>query len=932
MATTLDPKSQDEPQVVLEVCRELNIDPVAQYAATWKKLPPLPRPEPAPFDRKECLARLKKVRASHHAQPDWSRCGLSVAMSAEEAAFWLQAMTNICWGMKAAELIHKLETAKPLKQLTPLAAGKLLRDNSRFMSEAVMLPLSKLLALEELVEVMLDETVINTGPKRQLFYLNQQVLDGFRNFVVPYLTEDDAEAIRQRVEGDISPDNWPQAITTRPDVAYHLAAFVGHPRLVDVVEAMDESLYDHPRGLDYFHQPQLIVMRLPSAELVKFHMQRLRLWFHTEYHVADWLATTELAGLDYLAEMLCETPEKTAAAILVDTFASSVNAPEAAEPMLHLMLNSKAPAVASGWLNRFVGSAIAGVIPVAAEGRGKISDAAVEYLNEQKRLGRAEVIEQQLEGQAANVVERIRRLVLDRGEIVYERHDASTLPAELAAAFNDRPPAKNRAKLPDWLVVAALPPILVQGRRLGDEHVELVIKTIRASKLDDPHPILRQLRNLAQPESLDAFAWRLFERWQESGSEPKEKWCLGAIGFLGGDDSVLKLTPLLRVWPGESQHVRAVYGLECLRAVGSDTALMQLNSIALKLKFKGLKEKARLFMNEIAKEQGLSPAELADRIVPDCGLDERGRREFDFGPRKFTFAFGPGLKPMVKDESGKVRADLPKPGVKDDAEKAGAAVAQWKLMKKQLRETIKTQVPRLEQAMVVGRRWKPADFERLIVKHPLMTHLARTLLWGGYDAGGKLVGTFRLTEEQDYADREDDATSIDSYAKVGVVHAADLSDEDKSAWGEVFGDYELIPPFEQITRRVYKLEPGEENEKEITRFNHVMLEPRTMVGILERLDWIRGLPQDAGIFHEHVKPFHHADITAVLHYEDGIPIGYMEGWDNQRLRGCYFVPGIAHPHGLWHGSKNKLPLGKVDLVVVSEVLRDLHVLASKAVE
>src|SRR5690606_15021340 len=130
-------------------------------------------------------------------------------------------------------------------------------------------------------------------------------------------------------------------------------------------------------------------------------------------------------------------------------------------------------------------------------------------------------------------------------------------------------------------------------------------------------------------------------------------------------------------------------------------------------------------------------------------------------------AFGPGLKPMVKDETGKVRSDLPKPGAKDDAEKAGAAVAQWKLMKKQLRETVKVQVPRLEQAMVVGRRWKPAEYQSLLVRHPLMTHLAQTLLWGGYDAQGRLAGTFRLTEEQDFADRDDNACTIDHYAAVG---------------------------------------------------------------------------------------------------------------------------------------------------------------------
>jgi len=31
---------------------------------------------------------------------------------------------------------------------------------------------------------------------------------------------------------------------------------------------------------------------------------------------------------------------------------------------------------------------------------------------------------------------------------------------------------------------------------------------------------------------------------------------IGALGLLGSDDTALKLTPLVRAWPGESQHQR----------------------------------------------------------------------------------------------------------------------------------------------------------------------------------------------------------------------------------------------------------------------------------------------------------------------------------------------------------------------------------------
>ncbi len=58
---------------------------------------------------------------------------------------------------------------------------------------------------------------------------------------------------------------------------------------------------------------------------------------------------------------------------------------------------------------------------------------------------------------------------------------------------------------------------------------------------------------------------------------------------------------MIKVWPGESQHQRAVLGLEILKTIGSDTALMQLNGIAQKVKFKGLKDMANTIMESIAK-------------------------------------------------------------------------------------------------------------------------------------------------------------------------------------------------------------------------------------------------------------------------------------------------------------------------------------------
>ena len=401
------------------------------------------------------------------------------------------------------------------------------------------------------------------------------------------------------------------------------------------------------------------------------------------------------------------------------------------------------------------------------------------------------------------------------------------------------------------------------------------------------------------------------------------------MGHPSQDPIALKLTPLVRKWPGESQHQRAVTGLECLRAIGSDTALMQLNGIAQKLKFKGLKTKAQEFMEEIARDKGLTRSQLEDRIVPDCDLNERGSRVFDFGPRKFFFSLDSEMKPVVRDEAKKILKDLPKPNSKDYEALANEAVAEWKLLKAQLREVLKVQVGRLEQAMVTCRRWPVTEFEAFLVKHPLMINLARTVVWGAYDAQGKLTSSFRVTEEQDFANVKDNPLQLTGVAAVGIVHPLHLDGATAKAWGEIFADYAIAAPFPQLGRATFKLEAGEEKQKDISRFNGPKIPATSLVGTLERLGWTRGVPEDGGVFHEHSKPFYGADVTAILQYEDGVPVGYMEGWDDQKLSGCFFVPGI-YTADIYPDHKKRMTLADVDEVVLSEVLADLTTLVSKA--
>jgi hypothetical protein len=284
----------------------------------------------------------------------------------------------------------------------------------------------------------------------------------------------------------------------------------------------------------------------------------------------------------------------------------------------------------------------------------------------------------------------------------------------------------------------------------------------------------------------------------------------------------------------------------------------------------------------------------------------------------------------VRDADGKLRGDLPKPSGKDDEATANAAVAEWKLLKKQIKQVASVQAERLEKGMVAGRRWSRDDFVALLVRHPLMTHLAQKLIWGAYDADGKLRATFRVTEERDLADVEENTFDLAGADRVGVVHPLELMEAERGAWGQVLGDYEIITPFPQLGRKVYGLEGDEASQTELTRFKGLQIVAPTLIGILEKLGWARGMAMDAGCFDEHSKQFPAANVTAVVHYDGTVAMGYIDPNELLTLGLVYFCPGIRAPSGYGWSSEKKVRLGEVSPVVLSEVLGHMHALKSKA--
>lgn len=352
-----------------------------------------------------------------------------------------------------------------------------------------------------------------------------------------------------------------------------------------------------------------------------------------------------------------------------------------------------------------------------------------------------------------------------------------------------------------------------------------------------PYAGLAIIKETFTRESLADFGRDPYTAWTEAGAPAKENWAFTSLGILGNDDTARKLTPLIRAWPGESQHKRAVYGLDVLANIGSDIALMLLNGIAQKIKFVALQEHASDKINMVAENRGLTMAELEDRLAPDLGLDINGSLTLDFGSRQFTVGFDETLKPVVRDENDKVLKDLPKPNQSDDKTLSTDAVILFKQLKKDVRAIASQQITRLEQAMCQCRRWTAEQFRLFLVEHPLMCHLTRRLLWGVYNDENTLIACFRVAEDCTYSDAQDELFTLPA-GNIGIPHVLEIPAESAAAFRQIYADYELLPPFQQLDRGSYRLADNERSAHELTRWQGRLCQAGRIVG-LERRGWQR---------------------------------------------------------------------------------------------
>lgn len=426
---------------------------------------------------------------------------------------------------------------------------------------------------------------------------------------------------------------------------------------------------------------------------------------------------------------------------------------------------------------------------------------------------------------------------------------------------------KTAYSAPAWIPVSGFQEITHKdGNLLSKEVLIYLLSKYSLENLVQRNLIAEKVIEKCNKRDIEQVGNEILNLWINNGADTKEKWILSFISAVAGFNIINTLKTQIDAWSKSARGAIACEAVKALALNGSNECLIMIDDIARKFKHKQIKKAAEEAFVLAAQMFNLTEEDLADKIVPNLDFDKRGERVFDFGSRSFTVTLALDFSLKLVDEAGKEIKTLPKPNKSDDELKAKEATEEFKTLKKLIKTIVSNQSLRLEMALASNRIWKKRAWKELFIENPIMHKFSLGLVWGVYDKG-ELKATFRYMEDGTLNTKDEEEYELLEDALIGLVHPLELEEEDLETWKVQFADYEIVQPFPQLQRKVYRLTAKEEDMKAIERFGGTKINGLSLVGKLTKMGWYRGSVQDGGGYHQFYKEDEKIGIGAELNFE-----------------------------------------------------------------
>jgi hypothetical protein len=383
--------------------------------------------------------------------------------------------------------------------------------------------------------------------------------------------------------------------------------------------------------------------------------------------------------------------------------------------------------------------------------------------------------------------------------------DIARLPEARQAALRDllAHAAKSKGAKPKtgWLTAAGK---LAKGRDRAKLAECLLAWVTRL----DPDALLAQSSAPSGRERrlLERQAWRLPSHHGEVA-----RGLIWLAALLGGERIAPQLTAIAlhasKVWHAEYGAPLIIVfngAVQALTLLPKSAGAPQLTALRRKMKSLGDQATVDKALSTLAANAGTSVANLEEQSVPDYGLDMSGYVELPAGNGSARIAITGATSSALSwfNSKGLPAKSAPKPV--DSKQKNEIAAA--KTRAKDVGEALKSHASRLERLYLTQHSWPFDVWQQTYLSHPVLGHLARSLVWS-FESGGKTQ--LGLPHREGVDGVEGKPLTFAANTVVRLWHPITSPASEVLAWRRRIVGLGVTQPLKQAYREVYLVTDAE---------------------------------------------------------------------------------------------------------------------------
>lgn len=286
--------------------------------------------------------------------------------------------------------------------------------------------------------------------------------------------------------------------------------------------------------------------------------------------------------------------------------------------------------------------------------------------------------------------------------------------------------------------------------------------------------------------------------------------------------------------PGEGIQDKRM-GNACLKALADmpeGTGVVYLARLLGRIKYPSVRKIIDAALNEAASREGISRPELDELSVPAHDLIE-GEVQLPIGEEggaAILRIVGPSRVALTfKAPGGQEKTVVPH-GLKPFR----AEIRNARTKAKEVAADLVTQGIRLQRVWLENRDWSYEDWIARYARHPLLSQLARRLIWTVSTGSGDIPVVLDAQGLADIGGHRVDAHG----GRISLWHPTGRRVEEILGWRERLVELNIVQPFKQAHREVYSLTEAERTTRTYSnRFAGHILKQHQMMNLARLNDW-----------------------------------------------------------------------------------------------